>query len=135
MEEKVLVAPRRGLVGNGGSQGVQKRLAGYLGVRHPFTPSCTSAFSLALMGLGMKPGDEVLLPSFSFVSIANAVLSAGGRVAFADIDPRTFNLDTDAAEKAITPRTRFLVPVHYAGMACDLTRFSDLAKRKNLNLI
>ena len=138
-EEKAVLAALRGgdLVGNGKlSKELQKRLAAYLGVRHAlFTPSCTSAFSLALMGLGMKPGDEVLLPSFSFVSIANAVISAGGRVAFADIDPLTFNLDPESVEQAITSKTRFLVPVHYAGMACDLTRLADLAKRKNLILI
>lgn len=125
------------LVGNGRiAKAFQKRLAAYLGTRHAlFAPSCTAAFSLALMGLGMKPGDEVILPSFSFVSIANAILSAGGKVRFADIDPRTFNLDPASVEAAIGPRTRFLVPVHYAGMACDLDRLGELAARRGLVLL
>ena len=116
------------LVGNGrlGKQ-FQQRLAEHLGVRHAlFTPSCTAAFSLAMLGLGMRPGDEVILPSFSFVSIANAILAMGGTPLFADIDPVTFNLDPMAAARVRTPRTRFVVPVHYAGMACDLDRFRDL---------
>jgi dTDP-4-amino-4,6-dideoxygalactose transaminase len=125
------------LVGNGRlGKAFQKRLADALGVRHAlFTSSCTSAFSLALMGLGLKPGDEVLMPSFAFVSIANAVLAAGGRPVFADIDPRTFNLDPASAALAVTARTRFLVPVHYAGMACDLDRLMDLSVRKGLTVI
>jgi len=125
------------LVGNGRvSKAFQKRLATYLGVRHAlFTPSCTSAFSLALMGLGVKPGDEVVLPSFSFVSIANAVISLGAKPLFADIDARTFNLDPASVEAVLTPRTRFLVPVHYAGMASDLDRLGALAARRGLILV
>ena len=118
------------LVGNGRlGKAFQKRLAETLGVRHAlFTSSCTSAFSLALMGLGLRPGDEVVMPSFAFVSIANAVLAAGGKVVFADIEPRTFNLDPASVAKVLTPRTRFLLPVHYAGMACDMDRLMGLGK-------
>ncbi len=125
------------LVGNGKlSKEFQKRLASYLGVRHAlFTPSCTAAFSLGMMGLGLKPGDEVVLPSFSFVSIANAVIALGATPVFADIEPVTFNLDPAAVEAVLTPRTRFLVPVHYAGMACDLDRLSALAAKRGLVLV
>ncbi len=125
------------LVGDGRlGKDFQKRMATYLGGRHAlFTPSCTAAFSLALMGLGLAPGDEVVMPSFAFVSIANAVLAAGGKVVFADIDPRTFNLDPASVEKRLTPRTRFLVPVHYAGMACDLDRLAALAARNGLTVV
>lgn len=125
------------LVGNGKlGKEFQKRMAAYLGAKHAlFTPSCTAAFSLALMGLGVKPGDKVVMPSFGFVSIANAVIAAGARVVFADIDARTFNLDPTSVEKVLTPRTRFLVPVHYAGMACDLGRLQTLAAARGLTLI
>lgn len=127
--EAVARAIRAGeLVGNGRiSKEFQAGMAAAVGARHAlFTPSCTAAFSLAVMGLGIRPGDEVVMPSFAFVSIANAVLAAGGRPVFADIDPRTFNMDPESARRAVTKRTRFLVPVHYAGMACDMDRLLAL---------
>ena len=82
--------------------------------------SCTAALEIAMEVAGIGPGDEVILPSFTFVSTANAVLKAGARPVFADIDPRTFGFDPADVARRVTPQTRAIVPVHYAGMACDL---------------
>jgi dTDP-4-amino-4,6-dideoxygalactose transaminase len=90
---------------------------------------------MAVVAAGIQPGDEVILPSFTFVSTANAVLRAGARPVFADIDPQTWGLDPADAERRITPRTRAILPVHYAGMSCDLARFDGMARRHGLLMI
>jgi dTDP-4-amino-4,6-dideoxygalactose transaminase len=99
------------------------------------TTSCTHAMELALMALDVGPGDEVILPSFTFVSTANVVLRQGATPVFADICPDTFNLDPEEARRRITARTRAIMPVHYAGMACDMTAFAELAREHGLLLI
>jgi len=97
--------------------------------------SCTAALEIALEVLDLVPGDEVILPSFTFVSTANAVLRAGGTVVFADITPDTWNLDPGDVASKMTRRTRAIVPVHYAGMACDMAAFGDLARRNNVTIV
>jgi dTDP-4-amino-4,6-dideoxygalactose transaminase len=99
------------------------------------TTSCTHSLELALMALGIGPGDEVILPSFTFVSTANAVLRQGAVPVFAEIRPDTFNLDPDDVEARITPRTRAIMPVHYAGVACEMDRLNDLAEDHGLWVI
>jgi perosamine synthetase len=90
------------------------------------TTSCTTALHLALHAIGIGPGDEVIVPSLSFIATANAVWECGARPVFADIDPLTYNLDPDSAEEAITPRTRAIMPVHQVGLPADMDRFSRL---------
>lgn len=97
--------------------------------------SCTAALEIAFEVLDLAPGDEVILPSFTFVSTANAVLKAGGTAVFADITPDTWNLDPVDVGRKVTPRTRAIVPVHYAGMACDMTAFDELAHRRHLVIV
>jgi dTDP-4-amino-4,6-dideoxygalactose transaminase len=97
--------------------------------------SCTAALEIALEVLDLAPGDEVILPSFTFVSTANAVLRAGGRVVFADITPDTWNLDPHDVASKMTGRTRAIVPVHYAGMACDMAALGDLARRNDVTIV
>jgi len=97
--------------------------------------SCTAALEIAMDIAGIGPGDEVILPSFTFVSTANAVLKAGARPVFADIDPRTFGLDPVDVSRRVTPRTRAILPVHYAGMACDLEALDAIATRHQLLII
>jgi dTDP-4-amino-4,6-dideoxygalactose transaminase len=97
--------------------------------------SCTAALEIAFDVLGLAPGDEVILPSFTFVSTANAVLKAGGTAVFADITPDTWNLDPDDVAARITERTRAIVPVHYAGMACDMVAFDVLARQRGLTIV
>lgn len=97
--------------------------------------SCSGALEIAVEIAGLGPGDEVILPSFTFVSTANAVLKAGARPVFADIDPVTLGLDPADVERRITPRTRALLPVHYAGMACDMAALDALALKHGLVVI
>ena len=98
------------------------------------TPSCTAALEMAAM-LCVRAGDEVLLPSFTFVSTANAIVRAGGRPVFVDIRPDTLNLDEQKVADAITSRTRAIFPVHYAGVACEMDPILDLARRHHLTVV
>ncbi|MGE0549190.1 MAG: dTDP-4-amino-4,6-dideoxygalactose transaminase [Kofleriaceae bacterium] len=93
------------------------------------TTSCTHALELSALLLELAPGDEVIIPSFTFVSTANAFALRGAKPVFADIDPRTLNLSPASVEARITPRTKAIVPVHYAGIACDLDALSAIATR------
>jgi perosamine synthetase len=99
------------------------------------TTSCTTALALALHVSGVGPGDEVIVPSLSFVATANAVWHCGASPVFADIDPRTYNLDPVAAERAITPRTKAIMPVHQLGLPADMDVFLELAERRGLAIV
>lgn len=97
--------------------------------------SCTAALEIALQVAGLGPGDEVILPSFTFVSTANAVIKAGARTVFADIDPITLGLDPNDVVRRLTPRTRAILPMHYAGMACDMAALGAIASAHRLIVI
>ena len=97
--------------------------------------SGTAALHLALVALGIGPGDEVILPSFTFVAVANAIMQVGAVPVFAEIDTVTLNLDPVAAEQAITPRTRAIIVVHTFGIPAQMDTFADLAQRHGLLLI
>ena len=99
------------------------------------TPSCTAALEMAAMLCDLQPGDEVILPSFTFVSTANAVVRLGAHPVFVDVRPDTLNLDENLIERALSPRTRAIVPVHYAGVSCDMDRIMELARAHNLVVI
>ncbi|MFD7641624.1 DegT/DnrJ/EryC1/StrS family aminotransferase [Kitasatospora sp. NPDC059795] len=97
--------------------------------------SCTAALHLALLAAGLRPGDEVITPSFTFCAAPNAILHSGGTPVFAEIDPVSLNLDPQAAAEAITGRTRAIVVMHYGGQPCDLAAFRKLANDHGLLLI
>ncbi len=97
--------------------------------------SCTAALEIAIAAAGIGPGDEVILPSFTFVSTANAIVRTGARAVFADIEPRFWCLDPADVERRLTPKTRAIVPVHYAGMACDMEALETIARRRRLVVI
>lgn len=99
------------------------------------TTSCTSALEMAAMLCDIRPGDEVIMPSFTFVSTANAFVLRGAKIVFVDIRPDTMNIDETLIEAAITPKTKAIVPVHYAGVACEMDKIMELAKRYNLKVI
>ena len=99
------------------------------------TTNCTSALHLALHVSGVGPGDEVIVPSLSFIATANAVWHCGAVPVFADIDPRTYNLDPAAAERAITARTRAIMPVHQVGLPADMDRFLELGDRYGITIV
>lgn len=96
------------------------------------TPSCTSALEMAMVLADIGPGDEVILPSFTFTSTANVVALYGAIPVFVDVDPKTMNIDVDAIAKAITARTRVIMPVHYAGVGCEMDKIMDLANKNNI---
>lgn len=98
-------------------------------------PSCTAALEMAAMLLKLGPGDEVILPSFTFVSTATAFVRLGVRPVFVDIRPDTLNLDDALIEAAITPRTRAIVPVHYAGVGCEMDRIVTIAQKYGLRVV
>jgi perosamine synthetase len=97
--------------------------------------SCTTALALALHVSGVGPGDEVIVPSLSFIATANAVWHCGARPVFADIDPLTYNLDAAAAERAITPRTKAIMPVHQLGLPADMDAFFELSERRRVVIV
>lgn len=130
-------ALRSRLAGNGPfTERVEKRLGERLaGSRVLLTTSCTHALELALLALGIGPGQEVICPSFTFVSTANAILRVGARPVFADIEERTLGLDVEDVMRRLGPRTAALLPVHYAGMAPDMNALLDLARARSLRVV
>lgn len=99
------------------------------------TTSCTHATELAAILTDIKPGDEVIMPSYTFVSTADAFVLRGAKAVFVDIRPDTMNIDETLIEDAITEKTRAIVPVHYAGVSCEMDTICDIAKRHNLYVI
>jgi dTDP-4-amino-4,6-dideoxygalactose transaminase len=99
------------------------------------TPSCTHALEMAAILLDIQPGDEVIMPSYTFVSTANAFVLRGAKIVFVDVNPQTMNIDEALIESAITANTKVIVPVHYAGMCCDMDVVMDIAKRHNLYVV
>lgn len=99
------------------------------------THSCTAALEMAALLLDLRPGDEVILPSYTFVSTANAFVLRGAVPVFVDIRADTLNLDENLIEAAITPRTRAICPVHYAGVACEMDAINAIAERHGLAVI
>jgi len=114
----------------------EKEFAAYCGAKYAIT--CVNgsvALRLALMACGVKPGDEVIIPPYTFIATASIVGEANCVPVFVDIDPDTYNLDPVALEKAITPRTKAIIPVHFAGQACDMDAIMAIAKKHNLKVI
>lgn len=99
------------------------------------TTSCSHALDMSAILTGIKPGDEVIMPAYTFVSTADAFVLRGAKVVFVDIRPDTMNIDEKLIEDAITEKTRAIVPVHYAGVACEMDTIMDIAKRYNLIVV
>ncbi|NIF24553.1 dTDP-4-amino-4,6-dideoxygalactose transaminase [Candidatus Pantoea multigeneris] len=99
------------------------------------TPSCTASLEMAAILINIQPGDEVIMPSYTFVSTANAFVLRGATIVFVDVRPDTLNIDETLIEAAITEKTRAIVPVHYAGVACEMDTILALADKYNLFVI
>lgn len=99
------------------------------------TPNCTQALEMAAVLIGIEPGDEVIMPSYTFVSTANAFVIRGAKIVFVDIRPDTMNIDETLIEPAITEKTKAIVPVHYAGVGCEMDLIMDIANRHNLFVV
>lgn len=99
------------------------------------TPSCTAALEMAAMLIDIQPGDEVIMPSYTFVSTANAFVLRGAKIVFVDIRPDTMNIDETKIEAAITAKTKAIVPVYYAGVGCEMDAIMDIANRHGLFVV
>jgi dTDP-4-amino-4,6-dideoxygalactose transaminase len=114
----------------------EKEFADYCGTKYAMT--CVNgsvALRLALIACGVKPGDEVIVPPYTFIATTSIVIEANCVPVFVDIDPRTYNMDPAQIEKAITKRTKAIIPVHFAGQSCDMDAIMAIAKKHNLYVI
>ncbi|MCX8158026.1 MAG: DegT/DnrJ/EryC1/StrS family aminotransferase [Verrucomicrobiae bacterium] len=113
----------------------ERLVAEYTGARYAVAcSSCTTALHLALVALGVGPGDEVIVPSMSYIATANAVRYAGAQPVFAEVEPQTFNLDPEDVERRITGRTKAVMIVHQLGLPCDIDRFLELGRKHGVKI-
>lgn len=134
-KEAALKAMEGGAIGGNGrlTRELRKYMQEHFNIPYVvLTTSCSDALEMAMMVLNVQPGDEVIMPSFTFVSTANAVVRQGGRPVFVDIEPDTWNLDPTQLESHITPRTKGIVPVHYAGQGCWMEEINRIAAAHGL---
>jgi dTDP-4-amino-4,6-dideoxygalactose transaminase len=136
-EESILAALRSGWVSQGPRVAeFERQFAEYVGAPHAVAvSSCTAALHLALLTAGVKPGDEVLCPSLSFIATANAIVYAGATPVFVDVDKSTYNIDAKCIEGAITSRTKAILVVHQIGLPAALAEISAIAQRHGLLVI
>jgi dTDP-4-amino-4,6-dideoxygalactose transaminase len=117
-------------------EALEQALRAYTGARRAVAvANGTAALEIALKAVGVRPGDEVIVPAYSFVASATAVLQVGAVPVFADVQLETHNLDADSAESLVTERTRAILPVHMAGLPCDMDRIMDIARRHHLRVV
>jgi dTDP-4-amino-4,6-dideoxygalactose transaminase len=139
--EEEAAAAREAILSGWVTQGPQaaafeEEFARYVGAPYACAvSSCTTALHLALLAVGVGPGDEVITVSHSFIATANAVGYCGARPVFVDIEPRTYNIDPGLIEAAITPRTRAILPVHQMGLPCDMPAILAIAERHGLPVV
>ncbi len=134
---EVIASLRSGWLGTGPKVArFESDFAAYTGAPHAVAvSSCTAALHLSMLALRVRPGDEVVTTALTFAATVNAIIHAGATPVLADIDPLTMNLDPEAARAAVTPRTRAILPVHFAGRACDMGALVALRDERGLALI
>ena len=114
----------------------QQELASYLGVKHVITcGNGTDALQISMMGLGLKPGDEVITPSYTYIATTEVIGLLGLKPVFVDCDPKTFNISAEAIKRAITSKTKAIVPVHLYGQSCEMQEIMHIANEHNLFVI
>lgn len=138
--DAVTQVARSGQWGNPDCRGLVEKFemefAAYCGSKYALTCANGSvALRLALIACGVRPGDEVIIPPYTFIATATIVIEANCVPVFVDIDPDTYNLDSSKIEAAITPKTKAIIPVHFAGLACDMDKIMDIAATHNLYVI
>lgn len=138
--EVVTEVARSGVWGNPDCSGLvekfEQEFAAFCGSRYAVTCANGSvALRLALIATGVKPGDEIIVPSYTFIATASVVIECNCVPVFVDIHPDTYNLDPDQIEEAITPRTKVIIPVHFAGLSCEMDRIMDIASKHDLVVI
>ena len=135
--DEVVACLKSGWIGTGPRVAqFEREFAAYKGADHvAAVNSCTAALHLSLLAAGLEPGDEVITTPLTFCATVNAIIHAGATPVLADVDPLTMNLDPARVSEKITPRTRALVPVHFAGRACDMESLMQLARNHDLKVI
>ena len=135
--DEVLDSMRKGWIGTGPKvHRFESDFAAYKGARHAVAlNSCTAALHLSMLALGIGPGDEVITTPMTFCATINAIIHCGATPVLADIDPVTFNIDPAAIAQAITPRTKAILPVHFAGRCCDMAAIMALAREHGLKVV
>ena len=135
--DEVIATLESGWIGTGPRvEKFEENFRSYVGARHAVAvSSCTAAMYLSFLELGIGSGDEVITSPFTFASTANVVIHAGATPIFVDIDRRTKNIDPAHIEQAITPNTKAILPIHYAGRPCDMDSILDIAKRHGLYVV
>ncbi|MCI0418382.1 MAG: DegT/DnrJ/EryC1/StrS family aminotransferase [Acidobacteria bacterium] len=135
--QEIVATMKSGWLGTGPKVAeFEKGFAAYKGVQHAAAVnSCTAALHLSLLASGLGPGDEVITSTLTFCATVNAIVHAGATPALADVDPATMNIDPQEVAKRITPRTRAILPVHFAGRPCEMDALMDIARSRNLKVI
>jgi dTDP-4-amino-4,6-dideoxygalactose transaminase len=135
--QEVVASLRAAWLGTGPKVAAFERLvADYMGMPHAVAVnSCTAGLHLSCVALGLQPGDEVIVPAMTFCATVNAIIHAGATPVLVDVEPDTFNIDCAQVRQRITPRTKAIVPVHFAGRACDMGELTALAHEHNLQMI
>jgi dTDP-4-amino-4,6-dideoxygalactose transaminase len=135
--DEVVKCLKSGWIGTGPRVArLERDFAAYKKVDHAVAVnSCTAALHLSILAAGIKPGDEVITTALTFCATVNAIIHAGAKPVIVDVDPVSMNMDPDCVEAAITPRTRALVPVHFAGRSCDMDALCSIARRHRLKII
>lgn len=135
--QEVLEVLRSGWIGTGPRVGrFEEQFREYIGCKHAVAlNSCTAGLHLSLIALGAQPGDEVIVPTMTFAATANSVCHVGARPVLVDCERDTMNIDPRAVEAAITPRTRIIVPVHFAGRAADMTALEAIARPRGIKIL
>src|SRR5450631_350837 len=135
--EEVVATMKSGWLGTGPKVAQFERdVKAYKGANHAVAVnSCTAALHLSLLASGLKPGDEVITTPMTFCATVNAIIHAGAKPVLADVDPVTMNIDPKQVAAKITPRTRVILPVHFAGRPCNMDALGELAARNGLLII
>lgn len=135
--DEVVATLRSGWIGTGPKVAkFEQMFAEYKGCSHAIAvSSCTAALHLSMLAIDMEPGDEVIVPTLTFGATANAVIHAGGRPVLVDCERDTMNIDPEDIKRKITPRTKAIIPVHFAGRPCDMDALSAIAEEHNLKVI
>lgn len=135
--DEVVASLKSGWIGTGPKvHKFEEQFKEYCGAKHAIAvSSCTAGLHLSLIVMGIKPGDEVIVPSMTFSATANSVVHVGARPILVDVDPYKMTIDPDSIRKHITPKTKAIIPVHFAGRACDIESISQIAREHNLKII
>jgi dTDP-4-amino-4,6-dideoxygalactose transaminase len=134
---EVVASLRSGWIGTGPKvQRFEEMFRKFTGARFAMAlNSCTAALHLSMLAIGIRPGDEVIVPAMTFAATANAVIHAGGKPVLADCRRETMNIDPEDVERKITKKTRAIVPVHFAGRPCEMDAIMDIARRRRLHVV